>query len=156
MSALNSIKQKSTLSLIAFILDPIKQNPQSFLNQTESEKDQYLVSRSLSNQFTTNVKSDDKSNNAITIIERLFLNIGYRSSYKRLTEKAVYWTYKFFIYSVRHMCFKDQLALFQIRLKLRPFQALEIFLILQIEVDTSNRGIFVDKMIYKKVRYLIF
>lgn len=37
--------------------------------------------------FATDIKSDNKNNNAGTIIERWFLNIEYKLSYKRLTGK---------------------------------------------------------------------
>lgn len=48
------------------------------------------------------------------------------------------------------------MAFREIKLGLRPFQALEIFLILQIEVDIGSKDIFEDKMKYEKIKYLIF
>lgn len=90
------------------------------------------------------------------IIERLFLNIRHKLFYKRSIEKAVDETYKFFMYSARHMSSKDYVALHGIRSGLRLFQALGIFSMLEIEVDIGNGGIFADKMRYKKVRYRIF
>lgn len=84
------------------------------------------------------------------------MNIGYRLSYERLMENTVHETCKSFMYSARHMSFKVPVALCEIRLGLRPFHALEIFRMLQIEVDTSSEGIFTDKMRYRNVRYPIF
>ena len=89
------------------MLDLAKYNPQSFPYQIKPEKDQYLANSSLSNQFITDIQNNDKSNNAITIIERLFLNIRYRLFYKSLTEKTIYEICKFFIYFARHISFKD-------------------------------------------------
>ena len=54
------------------------------------------------------------------------------------------------------MSSKDRVALCGIRLELKPFQALGIFSMLQIEVDTGSGGIFADEIGYEKVRYLIF
>ncbi len=156
MSTLNSIKQKSTSSPVSFILDPVEHDPQSFPYQTKPKEDQYLASPSPGDQFTTNVKSDNKDNNAITTIEGLFLNIGYRSSYKRLTKKVVYKTCKFFMHSAKHISSKDRVAFCGMRLGLKPFQALKIFSMLQIEVDTGSEGILADEIGYGKVRYLIF
>lgn len=107
LSSIKSIKQKSTLSLVLSMLDLAKYNPQSFPYQIKPEKDQYLANSSLSNQFITDIQNNDKSNNAITIIERLFLNIRYRLFYKSLTEKTIYEICKFFIYFARHISFKD-------------------------------------------------
>ncbi len=156
LSALNSTKQKLTSSPVPSMLNPAEHNPQSSPYQTELEEDQYLVSPSPGDQFATNVESNNKDNNAVTTIKRLFLNIGHRLSYKMLMEKTVYETGKFFIHSARHMSSKDRVALCGIRLGLRSFQALGIFSMLQIKVDTGSRGIFADKMGYGKVRYLIF
>lgn len=41
------------------------------------------------NEFATNDKIENRDNNAITIIEELFLNIRYKLLYKTLTEKMV-------------------------------------------------------------------
>ncbi len=150
--ALNSTKQKSMSSLVSSMLDIAKHDPQSSLYQTEPEKDKYLTSFSPSNQFTTNIKSNDKDNNAVVIIKRLFLNFEYRLSYKKSTEKVIHEICKFFIHSTRYISSKDQVDLCEIRSRLRPFQALGIFLILQIEVDTSSGSILVDKMGYEKIR----
>lgn len=103
------------------MLDLIKHNPQSSPHQTNPEEDQYLTSLSPSNQFTNNVKSNNKDNNAVTTIERLFLSIEYRLSYKRLTKKAIHEICKFFVNSARDMGCKDRLALCRIKLGLRPF-----------------------------------
>ncbi len=84
------------------------------------------------------------------------MNIGHRSSYERLTEKAVYETCKFFMHSARHMSSKDRVTFCGIRSGLRLFQALGIFSMLQIEVNTANEGILADEMGYRKIRYLIF
>lgn len=84
------------------------------------------------------------------------MNIGYRSSYERLTEKIVYETYKFFIYSATHMSSKDQIALHRIRLGLKSFETLKIFLMLQIEVDIGIGGILANEIGYRKIRYQIF
>ncbi len=157
LSTLNSTKQKLTLSLVPSMLDPTKHDPQSSLYQTESEKDQYLVSSSLGNQFATDVKSDNKNNNAIVKIEGLLLKIRYQSSYEMLTEKAVHETCEFFMHSTRYQNFKDWISLDGIRSVLRLFQALGIFSMLQIQVDTvTSGGILSDKIGYRKVRYLIF
>ena len=120
-SILNFTKQKSTSSPISSILDPTKHNSQSSLNKTELEEDQYLASPSPSDQFATNIKSDNKGNNTVATIKRLFLNIEYRSSYEKLMEKAVYDICEFFIYFARHISFKDQVAFYGIRLRLKPF-----------------------------------
>lgn len=93
------------------MLDLAKHDSQSSFYQTEPKEDQYLASSSPGNQFATDVKNDNKNNNAVIIIKRLFLNIGYKSSYKRLIEKAVHETCKFFIYSAKYMSFKDRVAL---------------------------------------------
>lgn len=150
LSALISIKPKSMSSPVPFILDPTKHDPQSFPYQTEPKEEEYLASSSSDNQFANNVKSNNKDNNAIATIERLFLNNRHRSSYERLTEKAVYKTCKFFIYSAKYISSKDQVALCGIRLELRPFQALGIFSMLHIEMDTSSRGILANKWDMKK------
>ena len=95
-----------------------------------------MPSPSLDDQFATNNKSNDGGNNAVATIEELFLNIKHRSSYEKLTKKAVRETCEFFIHFPRHMISNDRIALCGIRSGLRPFQALEIFSMLQIEVDT--------------------
>lgn len=112
-----------------------------------------MASPSPGGQFATNFESNDEGNNAVATIEALFLNIGHRSSYERLTEKAIHETCKFFMQSVRHMNSKDRVVLCEIRLGLRPFQALGIFLMLQIEVNIGSGGILADEMGYGKVRY---
>ena len=75
-------------------------------------------------------------------------------SYEKLTEKAVWKTCEFFI--LRHITSKDRIALRDIKLRLRLFQTLAIFSMLQIEVDTQSRGLLADEIEYGKVRYLIF
>lgn len=84
------------------------------------------------------------------------MNIRHKLFYKRLIEKAVDETYKFFMHSTRHMSSKDCVALYGIRSGLRLFQALGIFSMLEIKVDIGSGGIFADEMRYKKVRYQIF
>lgn len=71
-------------------------------------------------------------------------------------KKTVYKTYKFFMHFVRHMSFKDRMAPYGIKSGLKQFQALGIFLILQIEGNTHSGSILVDEMEYRKVRYLLF
>ncbi len=139
------------------MLDPAKYDPQSSFYKTKPKEDLYLASPSSGDQFSTDVKSVDKDNNTVAIIEGLFiLNIRHKSSYEKLMKKAVNKTCKFFMHSVRYISSKDRVVLHGIRSGLRPFQALEIFLMLQIEVDTSSGGILVDELGYGKVRYLIF
>lgn len=75
------------------MLDPAKHDPQSSPCRTEPEEDQYLPSPSPDDQFATDVESDDEGNDAVATIEGLFLNIGHRSSYEKLTEKAVHEKY---------------------------------------------------------------
>lgn len=60
------------------------------------------------------------------------------------------------MHSPRHMISKNRIILPGIKLGLRQFQALEIFSMLQIEVDMQSGGILADKMRYEKVRYQIF
>ena len=71
-----------------------------------SQKNTNMSSSSLNNQFATNVKSNNKDNNIVVTIEGLFLNIRYKLSYKRLTKKVVYKTYKFFMHSVKYIVLK--------------------------------------------------
>lgn len=92
------------------MLDSTRHNSQIFSYQIELKKEEYLISSFLGNTFTTNIKRNNKDNITITTIERLFLNTGYRSCYKRLTEKARYETCKFFMHFVRCVRFKDQVA----------------------------------------------
>lgn len=40
-------------------------------------------------QFATNNKSNNRSNNAVVKMKELFLNIEYKLSYKSLTKKAI-------------------------------------------------------------------
>lgn len=83
LSALNSTKQSPILVPVSSILDPTKHDLQSSCNQTKPKEDQYLASSFSSNQFATDIKSNNKGDNAVTTIERLFLNIKHRSFYKR-------------------------------------------------------------------------
>lgn len=101
-----------------------------------------MPSFSIDNQFTTNVEDNNK---VVAIIKGLFLNIRYRSFSERLMEKAVHETCEFFMHSVKYISFKNQIALCKIKKRLKPFQALEIFLI-----------IFIHKIGYGTVRYQIF
>lgn len=64
--------------------------------------------------------------------------------------------YEFFIHSPRHMIFNNQIVFCSIKSELKPFQPLEIFSILQIEVDTQSGSILTNEMEYGKVRYLVF
>lgn len=71
-------------------------------------------------------------------------------------EKIIYETCKIFRYFARYMSFKDWMTHYIIRLRLMSFQILGIFSILQNIVNTSSKGILVDKMGYGKIRYQIF
>lgn len=66
-----------------------KCNSQSSYFLTRPEKDTYMPNPSLNEQFDINIKSNNKSNDAIAIIKGLFLNIRYKSLYERLMEKTV-------------------------------------------------------------------
>lgn len=66
-----------------------------------------MFSISLKNYFGIEIKNNNEGNNAITIIEWIFLNIGYRSSYKKLIKKVIYKIYEFFMYLTRYMRFRD-------------------------------------------------
>lgn len=90
LSFVNSTKQKLILLPISTISDSTKHNLQSFFYQNKFEKNQYLPSYSSNNQFATTIKSSNKGNNIVTTIEELFLNIRDKSSYKKLTEKAIH------------------------------------------------------------------
>ena len=155
-SNVSSTKQKSTLSPVPSIWNLADHNPRNSTFSPKSDKKQYTPSPSPNDQFATDNESDNRGNNAVATIEELFLNIEHRSSYKRLTEKAVQETCEFFMHTPRHMTSNDQIALRGIRSGLRPFQALGIFSMLQIEVDTQSGGILADEMGYGKVRYLDF
>lgn len=87
----------------------------------ELEEEEYLIRLSLDNQFAIDVIINDENNNAIAMIEGLFLNIKHRLSYKRLTEKAVYESYKFLIHFIWYMSYKDRMTLYRIRFGLKPF-----------------------------------
>lgn len=115
-----------------------------------------MSSSSSNNQFIIDVKIDNKSNNIVITIKELFLNVKNRLSYERFMEKIVYGTCEFFMHSAKHMNFKNLVALCGIKLGLNQFQALEIFLMLQIKVDIYSGNIFVDKIENKNVKYLIF
>lgn len=105
--ALNSIKEKLTLAPFSSMLNPTKHDFQSFLYQTAPEINQYLASPSPNDQFAIDIESNNKDNNAVTIIKRIFLNIRHRSFNERLMEKVVHKTYKLFLHSTRHMSSKD-------------------------------------------------
>ena len=49
-----------------------------------------MFSSSTNDLFVTNIKSNNKDNNVVDIIERLFLNIKYILSYKRSTKKMAH------------------------------------------------------------------
>ena len=85
----NFSKQKSILSPVPFIWNLAKHDLQSSTFNPKSDKEQYTPSLLPDDQFTNNNESDDRGNNVVTTIEELFLNIGHRSSYIRLTMKAV-------------------------------------------------------------------
>lgn len=155
LSNASSTKQKST-SPVPSILNLADHNPRNSTFNPESDKEQYTPSPSPDDQFATDDKSDDGGNNAVATIEELFLNIRHRSSYERLTEKAVQETCEFFMHTPRHMTSNDRIALRGIRSWLRPFQALGIFSMLQIKMDTQSGGILAEEMGYEKVRYLDF
>lgn len=120
-SILNSTKQKLVLSQILSMLNTSKYDPHSCLYSTKPEKNQYLASFSPVDQFTTNVKSVNKDNNAVAMIERFFINIRHKSFYKRLTEKVIHETCKFFMHSTIHMTSKDCVVFYEIRSGLSPF-----------------------------------
>lgn len=151
-----SAKPEKTLLLVSPIQNPVEYNPQSSPCPAVLKKDQYLLCPFPDDQFATDVASDDEGNNVVAMIERLFLNVRHRSSYERLTEKAVYKTCKFSIHSTTHMSSKEWLSFRRIKFGLRPFQTLGIFLIPQIEVYIRSKGILVNEMGYGKIRYLIF
>ena len=60
------------------------------------------------------------------------------------------------MHSLKHMISNNLIALCGIRSELRPFQALEILFILQIEINMQSEGILADEIGYGKVRYLVF
>lgn len=64
--------------------------------------------------------------------------------------------YEFFLHFLRHITSKNQMAFCDIKLQLRLFQALKIFFILQIKLNMQNKGILINKIKYKKIRYLVF
>lgn len=129
-----STKWKSILLPVPFMLMPTKQNSQNFFWQNKSKKNQYVPSFSLDDQFAIDVKNNKDT---IATIEDLFLKIRYRSSSR---EKAVYETCKFFMHSVKNISFKNRVAFYEIKKRLSLFQALEIFLILQIEVNIYRQN----------------
>lgn len=51
---------------------------------------------------------------------------------------------------------KDWIAFYNIKSKLKLFQVLEIFFILQIKIKIRSNDIFINKMEYKKIRFLYF
>lgn len=116
----SSTKQKST-SPVPSILNFANHNSRNSTFNPESDKEQYTPSPSPNDQFATDDESNNGGNNAVAMIEELFLNIGHRSSYERLTEKAIQETYEFFMHTSRHMTSNDQIALRSIRSELRPF-----------------------------------
>lgn len=120
---------------------------------TESDKDEYEPQNS---HYSTGSDSDDKVNNTVATIEELFLHIGHRSTYERLTEQRVQQTCQFFMHSPRRMTAKDRVPLRGIKSGLRPFQALGVFSMLQIETQTRSGGILADEMGYGKVSCLGF
>lgn len=68
---------KKMLSLVQLLENSIKHDLQSFFCLTKPVDDQYLPSLPPNNEFITNIKNDDKGNDIINIIKRLFLNIRY-------------------------------------------------------------------------------
>ncbi|MCJ1347429.1 hypothetical protein MMC31_005654, partial [Peltigera leucophlebia] len=117
----NFTKQKSTSLPVPSLLNLADHDPRSSTFNLESDKEQYTPSPSPDDQFATDDESDDRGNNAVATIEELFLNIGHRSSYERLTEKAVQETCEFFMHTPRHMTSNNWIALRGIRSGLRPF-----------------------------------
>lgn len=103
------------------MLNSAKHNPQSSFYQSGLEKDQYLANFSFNDQFAIDIKNNNEDNKVVARIEGLFLNIGYKSSYKRLIEKMVQETCKLFMHFARHMSSKDRVAPREIRSGLRPF-----------------------------------
>lgn len=84
-----STKRNSTLLLVSFILALANHDAQNFTFNLKLDKDYYKPSFSPNSQFAINNESNNRSDNAVIIIEGLFLNIRYRLLYKRLTKKAV-------------------------------------------------------------------
>ncbi len=66
-----------------------------------------MPSSFIDNQLTTNIKSVNKSNATIDIIEKLCEIIRYKLSDNRLMKKAIYVTYKLFIYFIKYMSSKN-------------------------------------------------
>lgn len=115
-----------------------------------------MSSISLNNHFGIEINNNNKGNNVIAIIEEVFLNIGYGSSYKKLIKKVIYKTFKFFMHFTRYMSFRDRVTFCEIKLSLKSFQTLKIFLILSINVDRYSKSILANEIGYKKIKYLIF
>lgn len=107
--------------LVPFILALAKYNAQNSPFNFKSNKNHYTFSSSPNGEFATNNESNIEDDNAFAIIEELFWNIRYRFLYEKLTKKIVKKTFKFFIYSLRHMPSKDQIAFCGIKLDLRSF-----------------------------------
>lgn len=57
---------------------------------------------------------------------------------------------------ILYMTSKNQMVFYNIKSELWLFYALEIFFMLQIKVNTQNNNILINKIEYKKVKYLIF
>lgn len=55
---------------------------------------------------------------------------------------------EFFIHFLRHIISNNRIAFCDIGSRLKLFQVLRIFFILEIEVDTQNKGILADEMKY--------
>lgn len=86
-----------------------------------SQKKSNICLAFFDNQFAANVKNNNKTNNAITIIEELVMNIKYKSFYKKLIEKIIHETCGFFIYFAKPIISKAQIAFCGIKLVLKLF-----------------------------------
>lgn len=104
-----------------------------------------MLKRSYNNKFTSDVKKE-QGNDIVATIQELFLNIEYKSFYKRLTKKMIYEAWEFFVHFVRHMSSKYWLVICEIKLGLKPFYAVGIYSMLQITVNIYNGNKFADKI----------
>lgn len=71
-----------------------------------------------------------------------------------MTKRAIMQTCKFFLHLLKQINIDDKIKLYNLFRKFRVFQALDIFLIFDIEVVTNNRNILIDKIDFRKM--LIF
>lgn len=88
-SIAKATKQKLIMLLVSPILVFADHNALNSTFNPKSDKNQYTPNSLSNDQFNTNNKSNDRSNNAVITIKKRFLNIEHRLSYKRLTKKIV-------------------------------------------------------------------